>query len=215
MVDYIRDEEEQAELLKEWWQKNGTAVLITVVLAVAALIGWRQWQQHHDAELSSASSQYQVLMTDLSKLKAGQSADKVAADAAALIKDYPSSTYADYARMLQARLAVEKADYDAAIAALTPVADKGATDELQYTAQLRLVRVLIQQQAYDKAQKRLQMDFPKAFSGMALELKGDLAKARNQLDAARNAYAEALDALQDGAEKDRVQMKLDDLKRAS
>ncbi|HBC19536.1 MAG TPA: hypothetical protein DC022_12505, partial [Alcanivorax sp.] len=44
MVDYIRDEEEQVERIKAWWQENGTAAVITVVLAVAALIGWRQWQ---------------------------------------------------------------------------------------------------------------------------------------------------------------------------
>ena len=34
MVDYIRDEEEQVERIKAWWQENGTAAVITVVLAV-------------------------------------------------------------------------------------------------------------------------------------------------------------------------------------
>ena len=33
MADYIRDEEEQAERLKEWWQKNGTATIVVIVLA--------------------------------------------------------------------------------------------------------------------------------------------------------------------------------------
>ena len=31
MVDYIRDEEEQVERIKAWWQENGTAAVITVV----------------------------------------------------------------------------------------------------------------------------------------------------------------------------------------
>ncbi|EKF75674.1 hypothetical protein A11A3_02357 [Alcanivorax hongdengensis A-11-3] len=215
MVDYIRDEEEQVELIKEWWQKNGTATIITVVLAVAALIGWRQWQQHDAGQSAAASAEYQQMVESLQALSPGQDAGPVADRAATLIEDYPSSSYADYARLVQARLAVDKGDFKAAVEPLTRVADKGATDALQYTAQLRLVRVLLQQQAYDEAEKRLQGSFPSAFNGMALELKGDLAKARDNAQGARDAYAEALDALQDGAEKDRVQMKLDDLKSAS
>ena len=62
MADYMRDEDEQAELLKEWWQKNGTAAIITVVLAVAALIGWREWQGHQGEQSSEASKQYQVMV---------------------------------------------------------------------------------------------------------------------------------------------------------
>ena len=42
MADYIRDEEEQAERLKEWWQKNGTATIVVIVLAIGSMIGWRQ-----------------------------------------------------------------------------------------------------------------------------------------------------------------------------
>ena len=47
---------------------------------------------------------------------------------------------------------------------------------------------------------------------MALELRGDLAKARDDQQAATEAYTQALETLQDNGEKDRVQMKLDDLK---
>ena len=50
---------------------------------------------------------------------------------------------------------------------------------------------------------------------MALELRGDLAKAQGEAEQARDLYTQALDVLQDGGEKDRVQMKLDDLKSAS
>ena len=43
-------------------------------------------------------------------------------------------------------------------------------------------------------------------------MKGDIAGAREKWDAARDAYTSALDALDNGAAKDRVQMKLDDMK---
>lgn len=210
MVDYIRDEEEQVERIKAWWQENGTAAVITVVLAVAALIGWRQWQGHQGEQAGQASAQYQVMVEALSANPMDAAAVNDKADL--LIEEYSGSAYADYARLAKARLAVQAADYDKAAGFLQPVADDGATDELSYTASLRLARVFLQQQAWDKADSQLSKRFPSAFNGMALELRGDLAKARGEAEEARDLYTQALDVLQDGGEKDRVQMKLDDLK---
>ncbi|WP_300380388.1 tetratricopeptide repeat protein [uncultured Alcanivorax sp.] len=213
MVDYIRDEEEQVERIKAWWQENGTAAVITVVLAVAALIGWRQWQGHQGEQAAEASTEYQVMLEALSANPMDKAVINDKADL--LIEDFGSSAYADYARLAKASLAVQDGDYDSAVSLLQPVADDGATDALSYTASLRLARVFLQQQAWDKADAQLSGRFPDAFNGMALELRGDLAKAQGEAEQARDLYAQALDVLQDGGEKDRVQMKLDDLKSAS
>lgn len=213
MVDYIRDEEEQAELLKSWWKENGTAAIITIVLAVAALIGWREWQGYQGEQSADASAQYQSM---LDALTTGEfDGDDVTARADALIDAFPGTAYADHARLAKASIAVDAADYDKAAALLQDVANDGATDELVYTASLRLARVYLQQQAWDKADEVLSGTYPKAFNGMALELRGDVAKGQGDLAAAQTHYAEALAVLQDGGEKDRVQMKLDDLKTAS
>ncbi|MED5240112.1 MAG: tetratricopeptide repeat protein [Pseudomonadota bacterium] len=211
MVDYIRDEEEQAELLKNWWKENGTATIITIVLAVAALIGWREWQGYQGEQSADASSQYQSMLESLGAAEV----DAVTEKADVLIEDFPGTAYADHARLAKASLAVSKADYDTAATLLEDVADNGATDALTYTAKLRLARVHLQQQAWDKAESVLSGAFPEAFNGMALELRGDAAKGQGDLNAAQARYSEALDVLQDGGEKDRVQMKLDDLKTAS
>lgn len=213
MVDYIRDEEEQVERIKAWWQENGTAAVITVVLAVAALIGWRQWQGHQGEQAGQASAEYQVMVEALSANPVDAAVVNDKADL--LIEDFSGSAYADYARLAKASLAVQDADYDKAAGFLQPVADDGATDELSYTASLRLARVFLQQQAWDKADAQLDKSFPPAFNGMALELRGDLAKAQGEAEQARDLYTQALDVLQDGGEKDRVQMKLDDLKSVS
>jgi len=213
VVDYIRDEEEQAELLKSWWKENGTAAIITIVLAVAALIGWREWQGYQAEQSADASTQYQSMLETLANTEAN--AEDVSAKADALIDAYPGSAYADHARLAKASVAVEAADYDQAAALLEDVANDGATDELTYTASLRLARIYLQQQAWDKAESVLGATFPKAFNGMALELRGDVAKGQGDLAAAQGHYAEALEVLQDGGEKDRVQMKLDDLNTAS
>lgn len=213
MVDYIRDEEEQVERIKNWWQENGTAAIITVVLAVATLIGWREWQGYQGEQAGEASAEYQAMAQALSADPMDTALVNEKADV--LIEDFSGSAYADYARLAKASLAVREADYDKAVTFLQPVADDGATDELTYTASLRLARVFLQQQAWEKADAQLGKRFPPAFNGMALELRGDLAKAQGELEQARDLYAQALDALQDGGEKDRVQMKLDDLKSAA
>ncbi len=210
MVDYIRDEEEQAELLKNWWQQNGTAAIITIVLAVAALIGWREWQDHSAGESAEASAQYQEMLREL--VAPEQDVTSITAKADALIEAYPKTAYADYARLAKASLAVQSGEFDPAAELLQSVASNGATDAIEYTAALRLARVYLHQQAWDKAQTQLDKRYPEAFNGMALELRGDLAKGQGDAEVAVQRYEEALAALQDGGEKDRVQMKLDDLK---
>lgn len=210
MVDYIRDEEEQAELFKNWWQQNGTAAIITIVLAVAALIGWREWQDHSAGQSAEASAQYQEMLQEL--VAPQQDSAAIVTKADALIDAYPKTAYADYARLAKAALSVQSSEFEQAVELLQAVADNGATDAIEYTASLRLARVHLHQQAWDKAQAQLDKRFPEAFNGMALELRGDLAKGQGETEVAIQRYQEALAVLQDGGEKDRVQMKLDDLK---
>ncbi|ASK33202.1 hypothetical protein CEK62_19950 (plasmid) [Alcanivorax sp. N3-2A] len=211
MVDYIRSEEEQAEVLKEWWSKNGVAVVVVVVLAVGGLIGWREWKAHNSDLAAEASRSYETLMTEL---QSGNT-DKARGTAETLVKDYESTSYADYSHLVLAKLAVDGGDFNSAAEQLKAVVNDPATAELEYTARLRLARVQIQQGDLDAAEKQISRSFPNAWQGQALELKGDIAGAREKWDAARDAYSGALETLDSGAERDRVQMKLDDLKRAS
>ena len=211
MVDYIRDEEEQAERIKEWWQKYGIATIIVIVLAVGALLGWRQWQEHSAGESGKASVHYETMMQAL----AAGNADQARGAATTLMDDYDGTAYADYARLALAKLAVDAGDLNAAADQLGEVADNAATRELEYTARLRLARVQVALGDLDAANEQISRTFPEAWQGQALELKGDIASVRENWDAARAAYGDALEALDEGAARDRVQMKLDDLKSQS
>ena len=209
MADYIRDEEEQAERLKEWWQKNGTATIVVIVLAIGSMIGWRQWQEHSSGQAADASKVYESLVAGLGQ---GGDADQVRSAADTLLEDFESTAYADYARLALAKLAADEGNLNGAAEQLKAVADDAASKELEYTARVRLARVQIEQGDLDAAEKQISRTFPEAWQAQALELKGDIAGAREKWDAARDAYTGALDALDNGAAKDRVQMKLDDMK---
>ncbi|GAA5125615.1 YfgM family protein [Alloalcanivorax gelatiniphagus] len=211
MVDYIRDEEEQAERIKEWWQKYGIAAVIVIVLAVGSLLGWRQWQEHSAGESGKASVHYETM----TQAMAAGNDDQLRSAANTLIEDYDGSAYADIARLALARLAVLDGDLNSAAELLGTVADDPAVRELEYTARLRLARVQVGLGDLDAANEQISRTFPKAWQGQALELKGDIASARENWDAARAAYGDALEALDEGASRDRVQMKLDDLKSQS
>lgn len=210
----MRTEEEQAEILRDWWEKNGVRTILIIVIAVLSMLGWRQWQGHQSNVAADASSIYQAM---IDRAERGDlAAPRVQEAAHDLLELYPRTAYADHARLLLARNAVMQQDYPAAIDYLSDVIDRPATRPLEHTARLRLARIHIEQGDHDAALVQLNRSYPEAWQGQVLELRGDVMRAREQLDDARDAYARALDMLgQDSGARDRVRMKLNDVMPAS
>lgn len=219
MAEYSDDE--QIQRLQTWWQENGTSVVLAIVLSVSGLLGWRYWQDSTRQQAESASVLYQQ-MTDAAE-QATQVADSaseaqaVAVLAGQLIDEFPRTAYADYARLMLARLAVEKGAYEQALDHLGAVVEAPATTATGWTARVRLARVQLHTGETDAAAQTLAVSWPQAWHGQVFELQGDLARQRGDLSAAREAYNKALAALaEDGAgHRELVQMKLDDLVPAS
>nr|WP_254045866.1 tetratricopeptide repeat protein [Paenalcaligenes hominis] len=48
---YDLEEQEKIDALKDWWDKNGTRVVIIAFLIAASILGWRgyQWYEQHQA----------------------------------------------------------------------------------------------------------------------------------------------------------------------
>ena len=70
-MDVYRTEEEQVAAIQKWWQQNGKAVLVAVVLAVASYAGW-VWYKRTQLEASyAASGLYQTMMQSYQELAAG------------------------------------------------------------------------------------------------------------------------------------------------
>lgn len=219
MADY--SEEEQVERLRKWWEQNGTSVVLAVVLAVAALLGWRYWQGVKHERAAGASMVYEEMMDSFQQWQAAPDSDvvteQVRASANTLVSDFGSTAYADYARFLLARLAVEKGDHAEAAGLLREVMDSPASKSIGWTARARLARVLLHSGELDQAATVLNASWPASWQGQAFELRGDLARLRGDLDGARQAYQSALNALGDDGTgfRELVQMKLDDLAPAS
>lgn len=217
MADYT--EEEQVEALRRWWAENGTSTIVAIVLAAAAIVGWRHWGNYRETEAVNASVIYQSMQDAIEQAQTRPDSSElfmaVRSSAEQLVAEYGNSAYADYARLTLARLAVEEGDYESAAATLQDVVDAADTDTIKWVATLRLARLKIEMKDLDGASALVTTKVPEAFAGQALELKGDIQRARSDIDGARAAYEDAIELMQSEAHKELVRMKLQDLAPAS
>ncbi len=51
-------DEEQLARLRSWWEENGTALVVGLVLVVAAVVGWRWYEGYQEERLIEASELY-------------------------------------------------------------------------------------------------------------------------------------------------------------
>jgi len=193
MAEGYESDEEQIEALKKWWQDNGTSTLATVALALILYFGWQGWQSQKQEDIVTASSIYQNM------LAAVGSGNSVLTDeqrstanhlATTLKTDFPGSTYAQFAALYKAKLAVEAKDLAAAEQELQWVMDGDAIPDIVVQAKLRLARVLYAQEKYPAA--LLLLDNSNAIYAAAFEeVRGDIHNALGEPDNAKLAYLKA------------------------
>lgn len=195
----LKTDAEKAEEIKAWWKENGKSVVTGVVVAIAGVFGWQQWQAHTKSQAETASSLYNSTKTTYS----AESLDS-------LKSDHASSPYAVIAALAAAKHFAETGKEAEAIAELQWAADNAKEDNIRYIATIRLTRLLIATAQLDKASALLNDEFPPTYNPLVEELKGDLAAAKGDKTAAADAYRRAI--FQSGSSAPRyLQMKLDSL----
>jgi len=197
-------EEEQVEALKRWWKENGTSVVAGVALGLAGIFGWQAWGNYQDRVGKEASMGFTQMFD---ALQSGDSAS--ASKQAELLRlEYEGSSYAQFAALAQARLKLEEGDSAAARSQLEWVMAQAKQETLRQMAQLNLARILLSEGDYDAAAKLAQVS-EGGFAGEFAVLRGDIALARGDKQAAHDAYALAMTL--EVSNPDLLQMKLDDL----
>ena len=210
-MDIYQTEEEQVEALKKWWAQNGKSAIFGVVLGLAAIFGWREWQDYETSQAASASLLYQDLVIAARENDIGD----MEKNAKKITAQYGSTAYAMFARLSLARIAVEKGELDEAATELQLALDEVSEDSLQHIIRLRLARVLVAADKPAEAGKVLAQQQQRGkFEVGYLELEADLLRQDNKLDGARDAYQKALTLAQgSGQDTTILDMKLDDLGR--
>lgn len=206
MAVYDLEEQEQLDELKTWWKQYGnlvTAVVVAVGIGVVGWQGWSWWQRDQGAQ---AAAVYAVV-----ERAAGEHDAKKAREATSeLIDKYSGTAYAGMAVLVSARLYVEAGDLKTAKLHLGWVVDHPRDDETRDLARLRLAAVLLEEKAYDEAQKQLASEPAGPFMPRYAELKGDTLVAQGKQEEAKTAYQQALSKLDEiqktaGADQSRSQ----------
>ena len=206
-MDVYATEQEQIEKIKKWWNENGKAIVLGLVLGVGGLFAYRYWESTQLKAGQSASINYDHLLG----LASSGALDEASEAADAIIAGYPRSTYAKLSALIIAKMAVDANDIAAAKTRLQWVIENSKDGNLRPLAQSRLVQVLLAEGDTENAAATLATIAPR-FDDQFSEIRGDLQAAQGDSEKARDHYAQAIrDAQERGVSAAALQLKLDNL----
>lgn len=202
-------DEEQIEAIKDWWGRNKTLAITTVVLIIALSSGWQWWQKSQLSYRTNASTIYEQMLTEL--LQDGNK-NRAIAMANELVKYYPKTPYADLAALVQAKQAVEENHLDAAKDRLDWVTQHAKDKTLVQIAYLRATRLLLVQHKPDEALKSLAKVTGPAFQPAVNAIKANIFLALKEPQKAIKAYQTALAQIDESDSiRPLIQMQHDDI----
>ena len=212
----VESDEEQLEVLKNWWDENGTSLVITVVVTIGAIFGYRGWEESVIETGEAASAVYEDLVIATDNIAANASNDAIRITAVSLAEtlkaEHGDTTYAVFAAMRLAKVAVAQNDLEMALEELRWALDNVSEEHLETTIRVRLSRVHLGLEDPASAMALL-VDHQPASGQLASfeEAKGDIFHSLGDLVQAREAYQKALVNLSDRIEKPILELKLADL----
>ena len=188
-MEEYETEEQQVEALKKWWKANGTSLVMGLAIGVSALFGWRYYAEQSHTHAVQASDLYM----QIAQKAASNTLDDKAIDINnLLINEYSDTPYAALSSLALAKYEYEQNNIDNAAAQLELASKHANGDLLKQVAELRLIRVYIEQEKYSEAEALLNATHDAAFDAQFEELKGDLYNAKGDTAQARLAYDKAI-----------------------
>ena len=179
-IDDLLDEHEQSERVLEWLRTNGAGLIGGIVLGLAAIGGWKWWQQHDLQQDLAAADSYHAAVSAI------EANDEQAAAKVAALED---GVFANLSALELAAAQVDAGEIDKAIVTLRAI--KPGNPAVADVVNQRLARLLI---ATDQADAAL-ASLADASTPSALEVRGDAQQALGRTEQAREDSAHALAAL--------------------
>ncbi len=187
-------EEQQIEALKGWWKENWISLVLGLVVGVSALFGWRYYVGQEKLNSILASDLYMQVMQHVEQQQAGlKTVDATVFDINnQLINEFSETPYAALSSLMLAKYEYKKGNTEAAVAQLELAVKHASNDQIRQISTLRLIRLYIELEKYSEAQNLLNQPHDEAFAGQFTELKGDMYKAKGDVEQARIAYDKAI-----------------------
>lgn len=206
MSDYL-SEEEQISRLRDWWKRNGTFVVVAVLLAIVGVVGWRWYDSHSAERLARAADLYEEFTEST-----GDARDAIAEQ---LRTEGDSTAYPALVLLQRARAAADSGDLEAAAGYLAEAIGAASGGELADLARLRLGRVQYGLDHHEEALKTLAAIREPGFVPVAQELSGDIHLSKGDRAKAHAAYSAALEGALSQDQEAILELKVADTADAS
>ena len=208
-MDDLQSEKEQLEEMRAWWAEYGKMVIGGIVIGIAALNGFNQYNASTLETQIEASERFETLVGHV--VDGDVDAAKFVADD--LAANYSDTTYAAQSKLALARLYMDQNRDEDAAETLRQLLAMSADENLQSIGRLRLASVLLYQEKAEEVVTLLEDFDSPAFAGLTDESLGDAYTALGEYEKAADAYNRALADPSPVPSVDRalVQMKLADL----
>jgi predicted negative regulator of RcsB-dependent stress response len=209
-VEEYLNEKEQWERVLQWLREQGPWMIAAVAVVAAGYSGWHYWQGHVEQRDLAAAARYGQVLDAFSH----DNVDSGLRLADSLVKDYPSTAYADQANLAAARMQVEHKRLDQAAVRLAQVLGSTKDPELALIARLRLARVQLAQGQADDALKTLDAVTPGAFEARYEEVRGDILMSKGDRAGALKEYRAARSGGGTTLDTGLLDLKIDELARS-
>jgi predicted negative regulator of RcsB-dependent stress response len=187
------EDQEQLDELKHFWKSWGDLITWVLIAVLGGYAAWMSWQSYQGKQATQSAALYDTversaLIGDLTLL------DRSVTD---IEEKFASTTYAQQAALLSARIYANKANLPEAEKSLQWVIDKGQEEGYVALARLRASALAMEQKNLDKAKAFLQgQKAPAGFQPLFDDRLGDIAVLQNKPDDAKALYLSAFKGLE-------------------
>ena len=200
-IEISDSEEEQVDKLKKWWDSNGKQIIAGAVIGLGAIFGWNSYVDYQDNKALDARALYLSYASDSANVGAY---DK-------LIKDHPSSSYADQGTLLMVKYLFDAGNYSLALDAIKPLMNR-ENSVIASTAILRTASLYLELGQHEEALSVLNIENANGFSAVFYNLAGDIYLDLGNNEEAKKNYALAIENISENSSLAQlIQIKLDDL----
>ena len=194
------EEQEQLDELKHFWKRWGDLITWVLIVVLGGYAAWMGWQSYQGKQAAQSAALYDTVE------RAALSGDMDLLDRSVqdMADKFPSTTYAQQAALLAARVYNDKDRQADAKKQLTWVIGQASDEGYQALARLRLAALLVQDKAYDEARQHLTAKTTEAFAPLMADRLGDLAMLQAQPAQAIEHYKNAWKGLEPNADYRRL-----------
>ena len=209
MVDIIEGyetEEQQVDAIKGWWKENGNTLIIAAVVGLAGLWGWRFYNESVISNQEEASQAYSDVLVKFEK----EGGEARLAELTTFVENNQGNSYGVLAALLLAKEAIVQKDFRLAKTQFVQLQSQNEYAPLNALINLRLARVETQLGEYEQALKTVALIENASFLAKASQVKGVVYLKQGELEKARAAFQDAVNASQGNIDPV-LQLQLDDL----